>query len=199
MGIYFNAYCDNLEDFRVMSEKKQITIRAERIADSNVQSVIFYASNGEDEQKLILEMQNDGICCFIPFNDGKRCDPCKHYDQNNFGHYDNGFLHYAQYGKSASCSYNDARMVSIEVEKTILYITCNLPSRIQEGLAVREFSFRQLAHQLLLCFAKLFASYAFSSTECDVIGSICPKIIIESRTEIKGIFEKAANRMSQSD
>lgn len=176
MGIYFNVYCTSLDNFKVPSEDKEITIRAQRIMDSEVQSVLFYASNGESEKQLLLEVEDTGMCCFIPYVNGVRWDLGKHYEQYNFAHYDYGFYHYAYDGKLSKCNYNDNRIVTIENEGRRLYISAHIPSQIRNGLVIEDFSFPQMAHQLLLCFAKLFGSYVFSNNECDVIERICPRI-----------------------
>lgn len=196
MGIYFNSYCEDVSEFRVRSEGKEIIIHAEAIPDDNFQSVLFSATDGESTCKLQLEINGDGVCCFIPYTSGERCDFAKHYEDHKFAHNDYGFRHYAQYGRLATCSRNDVKFVSIEVDsKYRLYVTCQLPSSIRTGITVEEFNFSQLAHHLLLCFAKLFGSYVFSSAECDVIERLCPKIVVETRSSVSNLFTNAAQKM----
>lgn len=170
MGIYFNAYCEDLNDFRITSEETCITIHAEQLTDRDMQSIMFSATNGIDRSQLILEISTEGICYFTPCISGTVSEVY------STAHYDYGFYHYAYEGKRAQCTYNDFTMVTIEVENSRLYVRAKLPSKLTRGIVVTEFNFKELSHQLLLCFAKLCGSYAFSQTECSVLDAVCPKI-----------------------
>lgn len=173
MEIYYNGRCENLEAFTINTPNGDIDITTKLVADSN--SVVFSAACKGEEVKLLLTLNDSGICTFKPAGETDNY-PGTIIESYTGAHWDNGFYHYARNNTFSFCQYDNVQRMSVEARRDDICLNIGFPARFRRGMVVYDMDFKTNAYQMLVCIAKLAGYYTFERGCCSVLDAICPKL-----------------------
>lgn len=196
MGIYFNGFCDSLQNFEITSEGSTITVNAEPMEYKGDKSIVFTASNGDAEYKVLLRYIHHCSFEISGYDNDEGSAVVSFVLQPNEAHWDNGFYHGMCGEREYYCTYYDSRIISIDIVDDKLYFGLHIPSSVKNGMILEEFNFKYQAYQFLVCLAKLCGNYVYSVTKCGLLDNLCPKLSDISNTHESAEFQNAIFAMA---